>query len=316
MEPAESHAELMAPVAGGGVSGDLARLRLDDGTVVVAKRPAANGVVRERQRALGMYEREARFYRELAARVPLRTPRCLLATDDLLLLEDLTPAVAGTFAEGLTVAQVDAVIDALTRLHGEWQGSAELHDLPWLWRVERAEADRWQSSLEDRLPRFLDRHREALTERDVRAAELVTANLAALMLAASALPSTLCHGDPGPPNLMFGHLSGEPVFIDWQLAAARHGALDVAWLLVLGVPTTTYRGKADAWLDVYRSTLGLDRDELRRAYGLGVALAVRAPIWMGGAPDSERTPHVDSYAAATISRAFGAMRNHDLTTLL
>src|SRR5262245_63967211 len=111
-----------------------------------------------------MYEREARFYAELADRVPVPTPRCFHASAELLVLEDLAPAVAGTFAEGLTSARVEAVIDVLVAMHGEWQGRAELDRLPWLWRVDRAEADRWQANLEVRLPRFVDRHRDALSD--------------------------------------------------------------------------------------------------------------------------------------------------------
>jgi hypothetical protein len=303
------------PLDAGGVSGELVRLRLDDGSTLVAKRPARDSVVRERQRALGMYEREARFYRELADRVPVRTPRCFFASDDLLVLEDLAPAVAGTFAAGLTAARVDGVIDAFVRLHGRWQGSEALETSKWLWRVSEQEAQRWQQNLEGRLPRFVDRHRDTLSSRDVAIAELVTANLASLMVDAAALPATLCHGDPGPPNLLFDG-DGEPAFVDWQLAAARHGALDLAWLLVLGVPSPVYVERRNLWLGRYRERLGLDLEASAAAHALGVALAVRAPIWMGGAPDSERSAHVDAYAEATIARAFAAFDIDDVSAMI
>ena len=330
MEAAESAAVLSAPwlsevlgrrvhsvgverLEGAGVSGELVRLRLDDGSTLVAKRPAADDAVRERQRALGMYAREACFYRELASGLSVRTPRCVFASDDLLVLEDLAPAAAGTFTEGLRGARLGAVIDALVAMHGEWQQREELGRLDWLWRVSEDEARRWQQNLEDRLPRFADRHRDVLTHEDVQTAELVTANLAALMLAAAALPATLCHGDPGPPNLMFRDRGVEPAFIDWQLASARNGALDLAWLLVVGVPVAAYQQGRDGWLARYRDPLGLDPEAFCSAYALGVALAVRAPIWMGGAPDGERTAHVDAYAAATIPRAFAAVRADERT---
>ena len=316
MEPAESGAVLSTPLDGSGVSGELVRLHLDDGSTRIAKRPASDPNVRERQAKLGMYEREARFYRELAPRVPVRTPHCFFASDELLLLEDLAPAVAGTFTAGLTDARVEAVIDAFVAMHGEWTDSAELAGLPWLWRVEQAEAARWQTNLEDRLPRFVDRHRPVLTDADVVAAEVVTEQVSSLMLTAAALPATLCHGDPGPPNLMFGPASDEPVFVDWQLAAARPGALDLAWLLVLGVPAGAYQHRRVAWLDRYRGALGIAPDDFHRVYALGVALAARAPVWMGGAPETERSAHVDAYAAATIPRVFAALRDHDVTEIL
>ncbi len=232
----------------GGVSGDLARLHLDDGSTWVTKRPATDPVVRDRQRALGMYEREARFYLEIAPLLPLRTPRCAFASADLLLLEDVAPAVAGTFREGLVPEQIDAVLDDFVALHGPWQGAGGLDDLTWLWRVAPDEAGRWQHHLEERLPRFIDRHRAQLTAAEVVVAEAVTARLGALMLTAAKLPPTLCHGDPGPPNLMFGHASGGVVHVDWQLAAARSGALDLAWLIVLGVPVALREARSAEWV--------------------------------------------------------------------
>ncbi len=314
MEPAESGAVLSTPLDGGGVSGELVRLHLDDGSTRIAKRPASDPAVRERQAKLGMYEREARFYRELASRVPVRTPHCFFASDELLLLEDLAPAVAGTFTAGLTDARVEAVIDAFVAMHGEWAARHDLAGLSWLWRVAPDEAARWQTNLEERLPRFVDRHRAVLTDDDVVVAEMVTERLSSLMLTAAGLPATLCHGDPGPPNLMFGPAGDEPAFVDWQLVAARPGALDLAWLLVLGVPVGAYQHRRVAWLDRYRGALGLDLHDFHRVYALGIALAARAPIWMGGAPDTERSAHVDAYAAATISRVFAAVRHHDVAT--
>ncbi len=135
------------------------------------------------------------------------------------------------------------------------------------------------------------------------------------MLTAANLPPTLCHGDPGPPNLMFGHPSGDVVHVDWQLAAARSGALDLAWLLVLGVPVALREARGDEWVARYGERLGLDRDDLQHAFDLGVALALRAPIWMGGAPDTERSPHVDAYAEATLPRAFAAAMSIDLSSM-
>ena len=254
-----------------------------------------------------MYAREAHFYRELAPRLSLRTPRCFFASDDLLVMEDLAPAAAGTFSEGLRDERVDAVIDAFVAMHGEWQGSEELGRLDWLWRVSDEEARRWQQNLEGRLPRFVDRHRDALTDDDVRAAELVTANLAALMTAAAALPATLCHGDPGAPNLMFVDRGAEPAFVDWQLASARERCPRPRVVARPRCLRPLRTGNvAIVWLGRYRDRLGLDVEAFGRAHALGVALAVRAPIWMGGAPDRERTGHVDAYAAATIPRAFAA----------
>ena len=70
---------------------------------------------------------------------------------------------------------------------------------------------------------------------------------------------------------MFGERGAEPVFVDWQLASARNGALDLAWLLVLGVPTGCVPERRNVWLGRYRDRLGLDVEAFGRAHALGVA---------------------------------------------
>ena len=105
------------------------------------------------------------------------------------------------------------------------------------------------------------------------------------------------------------------MYVDWQLAAARSGALDLAWMLVLGVPVALREARGDEWLRAYGERLGLDQGDLRHASDLGVALALRAPIWMGGAPDAERSPYVDAYAEATIPRAFAAAVSIDISSI-
>ena len=69
--------------AGQGFAGQLARLEPayashGEGapTSIVAKFPSAHPPTRELLNSLGGYQREVRFYEEIAARVELRTPVC------------------------------------------------------------------------------------------------------------------------------------------------------------------------------------------------------------------------------------------------
>jgi hypothetical protein len=308
------------PLEAQGVSGALSRVHLPDGSTLIAKQGPVDPMVRERQRHFGMYTRELAFYRDLAVRVPVRTPACAyIAPDDdvpvLLLMEDLAPAIAGTFATGLSATETEHALDALAAMHGAWSGCAELDSLG-LWRVTGDEAARWAADLADRLPRFLDRYRARLTDDEVVLAELVTERLADCILEAAALPPTLSHGDPGCPNLMFGHPSAPVAFVDWQLVAARNGLLDVAWLLILGVPLELRQQRERAWLTRYCAATGVGLDEGRQRYALGAVLALRAPIWMGGAPASERTAYTDAYAKATLKRALSAGRDLNLLSVM
>src|SRR5271168_4674391 len=87
------------PLAITGAVADMARFELtyeragDPGPrSVIAKIRGGDEFRRVVDAALGMYEREGRFYTELAGRVPLRTPRCFYVGDGTqtpLLIEDL-----------------------------------------------------------------------------------------------------------------------------------------------------------------------------------------------------------------------------------
>ena len=89
---------------GTGQMGDCLRLALaydgdtDAPATLVAKLPSSDETSRATGMAMRTYEVEVRFYQELAARLPVRAPRCHhaeidLATGDfVLLLEDLAPA--------------------------------------------------------------------------------------------------------------------------------------------------------------------------------------------------------------------------------
>ncbi len=307
------------PLRDQGVSGVLSRVHLDDGSTLIAKQGHGDPVSASRQRAFGMYTRELAFYRDIAARVPVRTPDCFyVAPDDeapvLLLMEDLAPAVAASFTVGLSASEGSHAVEAMAAMHAAWWGSAELDALG-LWRSTPEEASRWASDLEDRLPRFLDRFASRLSPAEVNLAELVTEHLAGCIVEAAALPPTLAHGDPGCPNLMFGHPSAPVAIVDWQLVAARNGLLDVAWLVILDVPVALRRQMEGAWLERYTATLGIDARDAQRWYGLGAVLALRAPIWMGG-ESARRSPYTDAYAEATLARAFSAGHDLNLASLL
>ena len=100
--------EVMGDEEGLTGTGQMARLRLtfdraeaDAPQSLVAKLSSPDPVHRAELHALEMYEREVRFYQELANQVALRTPRCFYSALDretglcVLLLEDLAPIRSG-----------------------------------------------------------------------------------------------------------------------------------------------------------------------------------------------------------------------------
>ena len=114
-----------------GLTGHLARVRLDYDTgkadaprSLIAKCSAADPQARAMIHSMGMYEREVRFYEQLAARIPLRTPRCYFSAIDLasgaslLLLEDLAPARNGSWIAGCSVEEAELAVRSITPFPG------------------------------------------------------------------------------------------------------------------------------------------------------------------------------------------------------
>ena len=107
---------------------------------VIAKLPAADETSRATARTLRSYENEVRFYQQLATGLPVRTPVAYYADIDpatasfVLLLEDLSPAVAGDQLAGCTRDQAEVAVAELVKLHAPRWGDPALDELEWLHR--------------------------------------------------------------------------------------------------------------------------------------------------------------------------------------
>ena len=124
--------------AGSGFLGQVARLRPTydrpgeaGPATLVGKLPTIDPGGREMCRLSQFYEREIRFYRELAERVPLRAPRCQ-ADDYLLPMEDLNSLPAGDDATGCFVVEAERAIRCIARLHAAWWASPDLDRFDWV----------------------------------------------------------------------------------------------------------------------------------------------------------------------------------------
>ena len=134
------------PMAGEqGMTGQLVRLRVHYAepqpelpSRLIAEVSAAEPGTRAAINALGHYQRESRFYADLAGRTPVHLPRCYFNHHDeatgaaVLLLEDLAPVRAGNSIAGCSVGDVRRVLVDLARLHAEWWQHSELSGMSWL----------------------------------------------------------------------------------------------------------------------------------------------------------------------------------------
>lgn len=268
---------------------------------VFVKLPPADFRTRLFVNLMRLGETEARFYREVAPRVPIETPRVFhAATGDVarrfvLVLEDLV-ARGVAFADAARPVTLDVartVVRALGRLHAAHWDRA---DLPWLKRYGRDPTYRigWFVSavaVRPALRRFADMVPPAIAA----AAPRITAARDALEAAWARGPLTLVHGDAHAGNLYY--LPDRVGFLDWQVAQCAQGMRDVTYFLVLSLPTELRRAHERELIALYLATLAAE----------GVTSPSPDVAW-----DQHRLHAFYAWIAAVVTAAAATLQTEDI----
>ncbi len=234
------HAQLLPQQ---GAYGQLARVQIDYANArspgprtLIAKLSSPDAQMRERENTKAAYEREVRFYLELAPAMSLSVPRCYFASIDsttgwhTILLEDLAPISAS--APALTAAQAQEAIDAITRLHVHWWASPRLSQLDWIAGRIPPPDDQIESAQESFWNQFQDRVGKMNATVKQIGDELGPKIGSLLRHIDRPEVQTLVHGDLSIGNLLFREGESPRLHIvDWQLIKKSSGIWDVAWLL-------------------------------------------------------------------------------------
>jgi hypothetical protein len=289
-------------------------------TSVVVKTASSDPTSRAAGMALGLYEKEVGFYRHLAARVGIRTPRCYYATLDApsgrfaLVLEDLSPSAPVDQLTGLTPAQVGLALDELAALHAPMWGDPSIEEVEWLGkgRIDPATAAAMLPLLYDQ---FVERYRDDL---DPGVVETVTRLRGAVGGAEPPRPYTVVHSDFRADNLVFEGGGGRvPIAtVDWQTVTYGVAATDLAFVVGTSLGRDERREHEEALVQRYQRALldaGVDYDaercwdDYRRWASYGVMFLVPSTVLV------ERTERGDAMFLTAITRAHEQMA--DLGTL-
>lgn len=264
---------------------------------VVVKLPTLDPTSLATAVSLRNYEREVKFYAEIAPTVDIRVPACLHSEWDedthgfVLVLEDLAPAEQGNQITGCGLEHARAGIDQMVRLHGPRWDDATLWDLDWVQRRGSKEDGETLAMLYAMVkPGFLATFGEAV------AAMCGDEGIALVHGLGEALisyvvdrngPMTVTHGDYRLDNMLFaGSGGGVPcAVVDWQTPTHGYGPSDLAYFLGAGLVVDDRRRHEQSLLEAYRSGLrayGVDVDagwlelQYRREAVAGVIMAVVA----------------------------------------
>lgn len=254
---------------GEGMSGQMARVQLsydhNEPTApqsLIAKFHSADPQIQTMYNSLGLYESEFRFYKQIAPKVDIPTPRFYYGDFHesgltVLLLEDLAPARS----PGLDInsSQVELAIRQIAKLHAYWwehpqfveiMGKEDAVAIQNGWNFLQSQVQKnWQS--------FLELTKDDLPQEMIGIGQRIVNNWTAIgdQLHYHS-PRTFIHGDFGPDNFFFSTAEGGAPFtiIDWQLSSRGRGAYDVG-ILLGGMPIDQRRKTEQDLLKIYYQIL-------------------------------------------------------------
>jgi aminoglycoside/choline kinase family phosphotransferase len=246
---------------------------------VVCKFPSPDPGARQIAATFRHYEKEVRFYEQMAADSPIRAPRAYHQSLDLengdffLLMEDLSHLKNGDQLGGLSLAEARVAISALARLQARWWETPELHAMDWLPPFE----DPGMLVLQDVFQQCWEPYCGFMGERLPPAMRGVGAALGtrirAMLRGLSQSPVTLVHGDYRADNLFFGDDASLAV-VDWQIVLRGRGAFDLAYFLTGNLTVEDREANETELVQLFHATLcqggvsGYSLEELWRDYRL------------------------------------------------
>ncbi|MCV7225608.1 ecdysteroid 22-kinase family protein [Mycolicibacterium komossense] len=259
---------------------------------VVLKVAAGDPTSRQTGLALGLYEREVRFYTDIAPRLAAGAASpvapCLHSAFDPatgifdLVLGDAALAGVGDEIRGATVDQAVLAVSQLGGLHTQLLGDDVLAGTDWLNR----DAPINQLLIGQLYAAFADRYAEVMTDDQRTVCERLVAGFDDYLVAegAEGRPMGLVHGDYRLDNMLFGAAgSDRPLtVVDWQTVTWGPALTDLAYFIGSALPVAERRQHYDVLLRAYHDALGsatalsLDdvRDGVRRQSFFGVMMAI------------------------------------------
>lgn len=320
--------------AGVGFVGKVARIkasydRPDTGlpSSFIAKIPTDFANIREMMRPFRVYEREIRFYEEVAPLIQLRTPKLWYSAMDLeddryiLIIEDFAGARVGDQLAGCTPEEARTLMVELAKFHAAWWENPKLKQFEWMPAVNDPLQKAGIGTYEASLPGLLETFSDLLTPEFREWTRVYPFN--DIQDALFAAPHTIEHADFRLDNMFFDlpDTPGGIAIIDWQASTRGSGMQDVGYFLTQSLTVEDRRKYEDELLRAYHETLreqgvkDYSWDDIQRDYRWGALFGWIIPVFLAGSLDisSERGFNL---AKALITRSATAIEDLDARRLL
>ncbi len=293
---------------------------------VIVKLAAAPGATLDMALRLGIYEREARFYTEVAPAYPVPAPRVYHCASSapgcyVLVMEDLSPAREGSLLYGCTFEQAEAVVRWIAAAHAAWWEGPRLAALDWLPSPNYAAATDLAAESTDKAWKIFRKKLGGGAPRHVVALGERLGDSRRVLEELSAKPCTLIHGDLRVPNVMFAP-EGPPVaIVDWQTVMRGRGPMDLAAFFLFSLSPAERRRAEAMLLPAYCRLLkdggveGYSLEQCWRDYRLGLIDQFSQIVLLSSLLDVDsKLDH--GVANATGARVFAAIEALDLVEML
>jgi hypothetical protein len=318
--------------AGIGFMGEIGTLAVsyegapDAPSTIVAKFPTQSPEISAMMRPTRVFEREHRFYADLASKTPVRTPKpyyivCETHADPevaetyLLLMEDLSALEEGDQVAGVSVDQAMAALEGLAAHHARFWNGVGLEDADFIPVINGPLNQAGQSIYAASLPGFMAVFGDQLTPEMAALAEAYTEANPRLLDAFGAMPRTLVHFDFRADNLFFD-TDGSVVVIDWQSISQGGGAADVGYFLSQNLNIEDRRAHESDLLHAYHDGLiaggvtGYDYDTFFDDYRVAIMYGWIIPVFAVGSLDSSSERAMNLWRTV-IDRTQTAIADHN-----
>ena len=290
---------------------------------VVVKVAASDPTSRSTGVGMGIYDREVRFYRELAPLVGGPLAECHVAVIDdqegwfTLVLEDVAPAVQGDQIAGCDVAEARLALHELAKIHAPVFADPQLGATPWL----NQDSPLGQAVMIQLLAAFLERYGDRVADEHREVCERFVASLDG-WIADRRPPLGLVHGDYRLDNMLFGApgAARQFVVVDWQTVSWGPVMTDASYFLGGSLSVEDRRAHEEGLLHEYHEALhahgvrGFSWDDCwtgyRRQAFVGVLMTV-APAMI-----VQRTERGDEMFLTTLARHAQQVLDLDALELL
>ncbi|MHA7651636.1 DUF7064 domain-containing protein [Mycobacterium sp. ML4] len=291
---------------------------------VVLKVAATDPLSRQTGSALGLYEREVRFYHDIAPRLGGAVAPCYHAAINVstgvfdLLLDDAGPAAVGDEIAGATSEQALLSVTELGRLHGPLLGDTTLADAPWLNRKSPLS----QAMLSPLYAGFIERYADRIVPAHRTVCERLVGAFDGYLAQETARDTIegLVHGDYRLDNLLFGSAGAKRALtvVDWQTVSWGPAFTDLAYFLGCALPAADRRAQYDELLQAYHQALGPQppvtvaqvREGVRHQSFFGVMMAIVSSMLV------ERTERGDTLFMTMLERHCQHVLDVDALALL